>query len=70
MENKDFSKYIQGKTFDQVLHEGRSESIDRILSEALTPLALILSKELLNILLLSPQILQPPLSDIPQKEAS
>ena len=36
---KDFSEYVQGKSFDEILHEGRRESADRILSEALAPLA-------------------------------
>jgi len=58
MAAKDFSEYVKGKTFDEILHEGRRESIDRILSEALTPLALLLSRELLKILLISPQALE------------
>jgi hypothetical protein len=57
MVSKDFSEYVQDKTFDEILHEGRRESADRILSEALTPLALLLSRELLKVLLLSPQAL-------------
>ena len=52
---RDFSEYVKGETFDQILHEGRKESADRIMSEALTPLALLLSRELLNILLIPPQ---------------
>jgi hypothetical protein len=55
---KDFSEYVKGKTFDQILHEGRRESADRILSDALTPLALLLSRELLNVLLLTPAALE------------
>lgn len=55
---KEFSEYVKGKTFDQILHEGRRESAERILSDALTPLALLLSRELLNILLISPQALE------------
>ncbi len=55
MTDKDFSEYVKGKTFDEILHEGRKESTDRILSEALTPLALLLSGELLRVLLISPQ---------------
>lgn len=43
MVGKDFSEYVQDKTFDEILHEGRRESADRILSEALTPLALLLT---------------------------
>jgi len=54
---KDFAEYVQGKTFDQILHEGRAESAERLLSEALVPLALLISRELLNILLLSPAAL-------------
>ena len=49
-EKKDFSEYVEGKSFEEILHEGRKESADRILSEALTPLALLLSRELLNFL--------------------
>ena len=60
METRDFSHYVEGKTFDQILHEGRKESADRILSEALTPLALLLSRELLNVLILPPQFFEPP----------
>jgi ribosomal protein S7 len=55
MSFKDFSEYVKGKTFDEILHEGRKESAERILSEALTPLALLLSRELLKVLLLPPQ---------------
>jgi len=58
MSAKDFSEYVQGKTFHEILHEGRRESADRILSEALTPLALLLSRELLKVLLISPQALE------------
>lgn len=50
----DFSKYLQGKSFDEILHEGREESMERILSEAIVPLALLLSHELLKILLRPP----------------
>ncbi len=55
MPPKDFSEYAQGKTFDEILHDGRKESAERILSEALTPLALLLSRELLKVLLTPPQ---------------
>ena len=58
METKDFADYIKGKSFDDILHEGRRESADRLLSEALVPLALLLSRELLNVLRLSPQALE------------
>lgn len=58
MAGKDFSEYVKGKTFDEILHEGRRESADRILSEALIPLALLLSRELLKVLLISPQALE------------
>ena len=58
MSTKDFSEYVKGKSFDEILHEGRRESADRILSEALTPLALILSRELLNFLLIPPESLE------------
>lgn len=58
MSSRDFSEYVKGKTFDEILHEGRKESAERILSEALTPLALLLSRELLKVLLLSPQALE------------
>lgn len=58
MEAKDFSEYVKGKSFDDILHEGRRESADRLLSEALVPLALLLSRELLNVLLLSPRALE------------
>jgi hypothetical protein len=58
MADKDLSEYVEGKTFDEILHEGRRESADRILSEALTPLALLLSRELLKVLLISPQALE------------
>jgi len=54
MGTKDFSEYVKTKTFDEILHEGRRESTDRILSEALVLLALLLSRELLNILLIPP----------------
>jgi len=57
MEPKNFSEYAKGKSFDEILHEGRQESADRLLSEALVPLALLLSGELLKVLLLSPQAL-------------
>ncbi len=50
----DFSEYIKGKSFDEILHEGRKESAERILSEAIVPLALLLSHELLKLLLLPP----------------
>ena len=39
MAGKDFSEYVGGKTFDDILHEGRRESADRILSEALNAIA-------------------------------
>jgi hypothetical protein len=55
MSSKDFSEYVKGKTFDEILHEGRKESAERLLSEALTPLALLLSRELLKVLLFPPQ---------------
>ena len=55
MSSKDFSECVKGKTFKEILHEGRKESAERILSEALTPLALLLSRELLKVLLLPPQ---------------
>lgn len=58
MSPKDFSEYVKDKTFDEILHEGRKESAERILSEALTPLALLLSRELLKVLLLPPQALE------------
>jgi hypothetical protein len=58
MVDKDFSEYVKGKTFNEILHEGRRESADRILSEALIPLTLLLSRELLNVLLISPQALE------------
>ncbi|MFQ5811865.1 MAG: hypothetical protein ACE5I2_01525 [Anaerolineae bacterium] len=58
MAGKDFSEYVQDKTFDEILHEGRRESADRILSEALIPLALLLSRELLKVLLIPPQALE------------
>ncbi len=48
----DFSDYLKGKSFDEILHEGRRESAERIFSEAIVPLALLLSQELLKILLL------------------
>ncbi len=57
MDNKNFAEYVKGKSFDEILHEGRSESTERLLSEALVPLALLLSRELLKVLLLSPQAL-------------
>jgi hypothetical protein len=58
MITKDFAEYVKNKNFDEILHEGRRESADRILSEALVPLALLLSRELLKVLLLSPQVLE------------
>lgn len=68
MEIKDFAEYVEGKTFDEILHEGRRESADRILSEALVPLALLLSRELLKVLLLSPRALEnlvtPPVKEL------
>jgi len=57
MTPKDFSEYVAGKDFDEILHEGRRESADRLLSESLTPLALLLSRELLNVLLIPPEVL-------------
>ena len=39
MVTKDFAVYVQGKSFDEILHEGRRESADRLMSEALVPLA-------------------------------
>lgn len=54
---KDFSEYVADKSFDEILHEGRRESADRLLSESLTPLALLLSRELLNVLLIPPEVL-------------
>jgi hypothetical protein len=66
---KEFSEYTKGKTFDQILHEGRRESAERILSDALTPLALLLSRELLNILLISPQALEE-LANLPARETA
>jgi hypothetical protein len=68
METKDFSEYVKGKSFEEILHEGRRDSADRILSEALTPLALLLSRELLNVLLLSPKFFESQTSS-PQKES-
>ncbi len=65
---RDFSEYVEGKTFDEILHEGRRESTDRILSEALTPLAILLSQELLNILLMSPATLQGFFHHVPESE--
>lgn len=56
--SKDFSEYVKDENFDEILHRGRKESADRILSEALVPLALLLSGELLKVLLLSPQALE------------
>ena len=67
METKDFSEYVKGKSFEEILHEGRRDSADRILSEALTPLALLLSRELLNVLLLSPKFFESQ-TPSPQKE--
>jgi len=58
MATKDFAEYVKGKSFDEILHEGRRESADRILSEAIVPLSLLLSRELLKILLVSPQALE------------
>jgi len=58
MSEKDFSAYVQGKSFDEILHEGRRESAERILSDAITPLALLLSRELLNVLLIPPDALK------------
>ena len=58
MDTKDFAAYVQGKSFDEILHEGRRESADRLMSEALVPLALLLSRELLKVLQLSPQTLE------------
>lgn len=58
MTTQNFADYVQGKSFDQILHEGRRESADRILSEALVPLALLLSRELLKVLQLSPQTVE------------
>lgn len=57
-EMKDFSEYVQDRTFDEILHEGRRESADRLLSEALAPLAILLSRELLKVLQLSPRSLE------------
>ncbi|SNB62856.1 hypothetical protein [Thermoflexus hugenholtzii] len=53
---EDFSEYLKGKSFDEILHEGRKESAERIFSEAIVPLALLLSQELLKILLLPPAV--------------
>jgi len=46
MATKRFSEYVEDKSFDEILHEGRRESMERIFSEALTPLTLLLSQEL------------------------
>jgi len=67
MSSKEFSEYVKGKTFDEILHEGRKESAERILSEALTPLALLLSRELLKVLLLPPQAFEE-VTAVPIKE--
>lgn len=69
MPPKDFSEYVKGKTFDEILHEGRRESAERILSEALTPLALLLSRELLKVLLFPPQALEELIATPPEEEA-
>jgi len=58
MNTTGFAEQTKGKTFEQILHEGRRESADRILSEALVPLALLLSGELLKVLLLPPRTLE------------
>ncbi|RMF27307.1 MAG: hypothetical protein D6759_17955 [Chloroflexi bacterium] len=58
MATKRFSEYVEDRSFDEILHEGRRESMERILSEALTPLTLLLSQELLKVLLLPPAILE------------
>jgi len=55
MATPDFSTYVQGKTFDEILHEGRRESAERLLSEAVTALALLLSEKLLQWFLASPE---------------
>lgn len=65
---KTFAEYTQGKSFDEILHAGRQESADRILSEAIGPLALLLSRELLKVLLFSPQAL-PELTPSPEAKA-
>ena len=39
MTTQNFADYVQGKSFDEILHEGRRESADRLMSEALVPLA-------------------------------
>lgn len=67
MTRQDFSEYVKGKTFDEILHEGRKESAERILSEALTPLALLLSHELLKILLIPPQAFEEVVSLVEEK---
>lgn len=66
---KDFSEYVKGKTFDEILHEGRNESAERILSEALTPLALLLSRELLKVLLFPPQAFEEIIATPPEENA-
>ena len=58
MTSRDFADYVRGKTLDQIVHEARRESADRLLSEALVPLALLLSRELLNVLLINPRDLE------------
>ncbi|WP_322798537.1 hypothetical protein [Thermoflexus sp.] len=55
---EDFSSYLKGKTLEDILHEGRKESAERIFSEAVVPLALLLSYELLKILLIPPHSLK------------
>ena len=55
MSAPDFSSFAQGKTFDEILHEGRRESAERLLSEAVTALALLLSEELLDWFLTFPE---------------
>jgi len=69
MPAKDFSEYAAGKTFDEILHEGRKESAERILSEALTPLALLLSRELLKVLMLPPRTLEELVTSPPEEPA-
>lgn len=68
MSAKDFSEYAAGKTLDEILHEGRKESAERILSEALTPLALLLSRELLKILMLPPHALEDLIASPPEEK--
>ncbi|MFA4957206.1 MAG: hypothetical protein WC556_09580 [Candidatus Methanoperedens sp.] len=41
---KEFSRYLEGKNFDEVLHKGKKESNELMLAQGVAPVALFISK--------------------------